>query len=161
MDEQVDLSLALVHLLQAWATVRLDFSKAQALAEQAMVLASRCPDTFVSRGIRAHVLGYFYYDPFGCIEVLGDVDALDDEENVLGLFTSALGRFCTGEYDRVLESLDVADRIEPKNPFIAFLKTVALDYTRSPDARSAVDHFQAQHGVHPLGKALKSILPNR
>jgi hypothetical protein len=145
-------------LLQARTLVS-DFGRAQEKARQAIQLASQWPDSWVSKGIRVHAHGWFFYDPNAAMEVFGGLEEAKRQIKAGGLiihFMTAVGSLCGQRYDQVLSSLQAAAVEEPGNPFIDFLSAVALMETGSPEAAAALSQFATEHANHPLALVLGS-----
>ena len=70
MDEELDLSQALAYLLGARTAVG-DFGQAQELAGRSIQLASRWPDSWISKALRVHAHGWFFFDPAAALDVFG------------------------------------------------------------------------------------------
>jgi hypothetical protein len=158
MDEEVDLSQALAYLLGA-RSVAGDFTRAQEMAGHAIQLASRWPDSWVSKGIRVHAHAWFFYDQEAALEVLGGqhgVANLMGSQSLVKDFTTAIGALCGQEYEHVFSSLQAGAQKAPCNPFIDFLTVVALIETRSPEAPSQVKRFAAEYSDHPLRLLLEN-----
>ena len=158
MEEQLVLSQALMCLLQARTLVS-DFGRAQEKARQAIQLASQWPNSWVSKGIRVPAHSWFFYNPNAALEVFGGYEEAERQINAGGLmihFMTAVGSLCGRRYEKVLSSLQAAAVEEPGNPFIDFLRVVALIESDSPEAAAALSQFATEHANHPLAFILGS-----
>jgi hypothetical protein len=161
MDEEVALSQALSYLLRARAIAD-DLSQAQELARQAIQLAAQWPDSWISKGIRVHAHGWFFYDVGKALEVLGgeeEVARLTASNSIVFHFTTAVGSLCGQRYDEALSSLRAAAEQEPANPFIDFLTAIVLIETNSTEAPAAVSRFAMEYANHPLCVLFQGLSP--
>jgi tetratricopeptide (TPR) repeat protein len=152
MNEQACLSLALVYLLQGRQWAR-EFVKAQGMAEKAIEVASRCPDSWVSKGIRCHAYSWFFSDPDAALGVFGGPEQaakVFESNGIEKHFTTGIGSLCGRRYGESLEAFKAAARLEQNNPFINVCIAVGLIEQAAPEASSVIAHCCSVYEGHPL-----------
>jgi tetratricopeptide (TPR) repeat protein len=156
-DDQLGLSLALAYFFQARGTAA-DPRRAQEFAGKAIEMASRWPDAWVSKAIRIHAYGWFFYDPGAALAVLGGAEQFERAlapDCVEKHFTKGLGTLCGMKYEEALQSFRDAARWQPDSPFIDLCIAIALIEQGAPGAPAAVDRYKGRHGSHPLSRVIK------
>ncbi len=152
LKQEAELSLALVHLLKARLLAR-EFGKAQALAQRAIDLASQWPNSWVSKAIRCHAHGWFFYDAKSAIAVFGGAEQMPklmNSDSLENHYTKGIGGLCGGKHAAALASLRAAERLQPNNPYISCCMAIVLIEQSSPEAFDVVHRCCARHTDHPL-----------
>jgi hypothetical protein len=151
MDEESGLALALVHLLQG--RLARDFAKREAMAEKAIEIASRWPDSWVSKGIRWNANSFLLYDLDAALAVFGGSEQawqVIESSCIEKFFTKGISSLCGQKYETALEAFRAAGQIEQNNPFINVCIAIVLIEQGAADASSAIQHCRTLHQGHPL-----------
>jgi|SRR5262245_5661726 len=122
-------------------------------AAKAVQLASRWPESWVSKVLRSCAYGWFFFDPTASMAVFGGREPflqVFESDCIEKHFTRGIGSLCGGEYEEALQAFRAADRLEQNNPFINMCIAIVLIEQGAPDALSAIEHCYTVYKGHPL-----------